>query len=166
MLYGILSVIAAAVLAGIDQLIKAWTTANLMPVGTMPLIPGVVELRYSLNQGMAFSMLWGKQGLLIAATSVALVAVTVYLFWKRPPLAERIAWTMVLGGGVGNLIDRIAAGQVVDYINLQFVDFAIFNFADICVTCGIALLFVAILAGEIRDRRTHSKEGSAPDADT
>ena len=97
----------------------------------------------------------------------------VYLFWKRPPLAERIAWTMVLGGGVGNLIDRIVSGQVVDYINLLFVDFAIFNFADICVTGGIALLFAAILAGELRERRgrkgqdagTKPKEGPAPDAD-
>lgn len=173
MLYGILSVAAAAVLAGIDQWIKAWATANLLPMGAMPLIPGIVELRYSLNQGMAFSLLWGRQGFLIAVTSIALLAVAVYLFWKRPPLAERIAWTMVLGGGVGNLIDRIVSGQVVDYINLLFVDFAIFNFADICVTGGIALLFAAILAGELRERRgrkgqdagTKPKEGPAPDAD-
>ena len=69
MLYGILSVAAAAVLAGIDQWIKAWATANLLPVGAMSLIPGIVELRYSLNQGMAFSLLWGRQGFLIAVTS-------------------------------------------------------------------------------------------------
>ena len=150
MLYGFLSVAAAAVLVAIDQWIKAWATANLMPVGAMPLIPGVVELRYSLNEGMAFSLLWGRQGFLIAVTSVALIALTVYLFWKRPPLVERIACTMVLGGGVGNLIDRVVSGRVVDYINLQFIDFAIFNFADIYVTGGIALLFVAVLAGELR----------------
>ena len=150
MLYGFLSVAAAAVLVAIDQWIKAWATANLMPVGAMQLIPGVVELRYSLNEGMAFSLLWGRQGFLIAVTSVALIALTVYLFWKRPPLVERIAWTMVLGGGVGNLIDRVVSGRVVDYINLQFIDFAIFNFADIYVTGGIALLFVAVLAGELR----------------
>lgn len=165
MLYGFISVAAAAVLAGIDQMIKAWATANLLPVGSMPLIPGIVELRYSLNQGMAFSLLWGRQGFLILVTSIALIAVAVYLFWKRPPLAERIAWTMVLGGGVGNLIDRIANGQVVDYINLQFIDFAIFNFADICVSGGIALLFVSILAGELRSRKTKPKEGTPPDAD-
>ena len=99
MLYGIFSVAAAALLVGIDQWLKAWATANLLPVGSMPLIPGIIELRYSLNQGMAFSLLWGKQGFLIVVTSLALLAVTVYLFWKRPPLVERIAWTMVLGGG-------------------------------------------------------------------
>ncbi|WP_294496286.1 signal peptidase II [uncultured Gemmiger sp.] len=163
MLYGILSMAAAAVLVGIDQWLKAWATANLLPGGVMPLIPGIVELRYSLNQGMAFSLLWGKQTFLIAITSIALLAVAVYLFWKRPPLVERIAWTMVLGGGVGNLIDRIASGQVVDYLNFQFVDFAIFNFADICVTGGIALLILSVLVGELRDHRHKSKEG--PDAD-
>lgn len=166
MLYGFLSVAAAAVLVGIDQLIKAWATANLLPVGSMPLIPGLVELRYSLNQGMAFSLLWGRQGFLILVTSLALIAVTVYLFVKRPPLAERIAWTMVLGGGVGNLIDRVLSGQVVDYLNLQFIDFAIFNFADVCVTGGIALLILSVAAAELRDRRQKSGKGGTPDADT
>ena len=165
MLYGILSVAAAALLVGIDQWLKAWATANLLPVGSMPLIPGIIELRYSLNQGMAFSLLWGKQGFLIVVTSLALLAVTVYLFWKRPPLVERIAWTMVLGGGVGNLLDRVLSGQVVDYLNFQFVNFAIFNFADVCVTCGIALLFVSVLVGELRGRKTPPKEGSVSDAD-
>lgn len=173
MIPSLLSLLAAAVLAGVDQLIKHWATAALEPVGAMQVWPGVVELRYYLNDGMAFSMLAGQQTLLIAVTTVMLAAVAVYLVWKRPPLAERIAWTMVLGGGVGNLIDRIVSGQVVDYINLLFVDFAIFNFADICVTGGIALLFAAILAGELRERRgrkgqdagTKPKEGPAPDAD-
>ena len=145
MLSGILSIAAAAVLVGIDQLLKVWATANLQPIGAMTLIPHVVELRYSLNEGMAFSLLWGKQGFLIAVTSVALIVLLGYLLLRKPPLLERIAWTLVLGGGVGNLIDRIASGQVVDYINFLFVDFAIFNFADICVTVGVALLFVCVL---------------------
>ena len=146
MLSGILSIAAAAVLVGIDQLLKVWATANLQPIGAMTLIPHVVELRYSLNEGMAFSLLWGKQGFLIAVTSVAL--------------------TLVLGGGVGNLIDRIASGQVVDYINFLFVDFAIFNFADICVTVGVALLFVCVLWGELGDRKKKpSGEEHTTDAD-
>ena len=174
MIPSLLSLLAAAVLAGVDQLIKHWTTAVLEPVGAMQVWPGVVELRYYLNDGMAFSMLAGQQTLLIAVTTVMLAAVAVYLVWKRPPLAERIAWTMVLGGGIGNLIDRVLAGQVVDYINLLFIDFAVFNFADICVTCGIALLFVDILLVETRRRKaetpqtagdTPAQEGGAHAAD-
>ena len=62
-------------------------------------------------------------------------------FVRQEPL-ERVAWTLVLGGGIGNLIDRVATGVVVDYINVLFVNFAIFNFADICVCVGVGLLMV------------------------
>lgn len=166
MVFGFISIAAAAVLVVIDQLLKSWATAELLPVGSMTLIPHVVELRYSLNEGMAFSLLWGKQGFLIAVTSVALLVLLGYLLLRKMPVLERIAWTMVLGGGVGNLIDRIVSGQVVDYINFLFMDFAIFNFADICVTVGVALLFVYVLWAELKDRKKKSSgEGPAADAD-
>lgn len=166
MVFGFISIAAAAVLVVTDQLLKAWATAELLPVGSMTLIPHVVELRYSLNEGMAFSLLWGKQGFLIAVTSVALLVLLGYLLLRKMPVLERIAWTMVLGGGVGNLIDRIVSGQVVDYINFLFMDFAIFNFADICVTAGVALLFVYVLWAELKDRKKKSSgEEPAADAD-
>ncbi len=145
MISGLLSLLGAAVLVVLDQLIKHWATAALLPVGSMEVLPGIVELRYCLNDGMAFSMLAGKQGLLIGVTSVMLVAVLVMLFVRKMPLAERIAWTLVLGGGVGNLIDRVLNGVVVDYINVLFMHFAIFNFADICVCVGVGLLMLVLL---------------------
>lgn len=145
MISGLLSLAGAAILVVIDQLIKHWATAALLPVGSMEVLPGIVELRYCLNDGMAFSMLAGKQGLLIGVTSVMLVAVLVMLFVRKMPLAERIAWTLVLGGGVGNLIDRVLNGVVVDYINVLFMHFAIFNFADICVCVGVGLLMLVLL---------------------
>lgn len=145
MISGLLSLLGAAVLVVLDQLIKHWATAALLPVGSMEVLPGIVELRYCLNDGMAFSMLAGKQGLLIGVTSVMLVAVLVMLFVRKMPLAERIAWTLVLGGGVGNLIDRMLNGVVVDYINVLFMHFAIFNFADICVCVGVGLLMLVLL---------------------
>jgi len=145
MISGLLSLLGAAVLVVLDQLIKHWVTAALLPVGSMEVLPGIVELRYCLNDGMAFSMLAGKQGLLIGVTSVMLVAVLVMLFVRKMPLAERIAWTLVLGGGVGNLIDRVLNGVVVDYINVLFMHFAIFNFADICVCVGVGLLMLVLL---------------------
>lgn len=145
MISGLLSLLGAAVLVVLDQLIKHWATAALLPVGSMEVLPGIVELRYCLNDGMAFSMLAGKQGLLIGVTSVMLVAVLVMLFVRKMPLAERIAWTLVLGGGVGNLIDRVLNGVVVDYINVLFMNFAIFNFADICVCVGVGLLILVLL---------------------
>ena len=83
MISGLLSLAGAAILVVIDQLIKHWATAALLPVGSMDVLPGVVELRYCLNDGMAFSMLAGKQGLLIGMTSVMLLAVLIMLFVRK-----------------------------------------------------------------------------------
>ena len=149
MIFGVLSVLAAAVLVGVDQLIKRWATAVLLPKTAMTLIPGVLELRYFLNDGMAFSMLAGKQKLLIAVTSLMLLGVLWMLFARKLTPLERVAWTLVLGGGIGNLIDRVLNGEVVDYINLLFMRFAVFNFADICVCVGVALWVLEIFLEEL-----------------
>lgn len=141
----LISLVAAALLVAADQGIKAWATAQLMPVGVMAVLPGIVELRYVLNDGMAFSMLAGKQGILIGVTSLMLIGVLVWLLRGDMPLLERLSWTLVLGGGIGNLIDRVLNGVVVDYINVLFMHFAVFNFADICVCCGVGLLILSIL---------------------
>ena len=127
MAYVVFNLLAAAALIGIDQAIKLWATNVLQPVGAMPLIPHVVELRFVLNQGMAFSLLSGKQLFLIIATSIALI----------------------LAGGIGNLIDRVLNGEVVDYINLLFMQFAVFNFADICVCVGVGLWVLEIFLEEL-----------------
>ena len=151
MIFGVLSVLAAAVLVGVDQLIKRWATAVLLPKTAMTLIPGVLELRYFLNDGMAFSMLAGKQKLLIAATSLMLLGVLWMLFARKLTPLEWVAWTLVLGGGIGNLIDRVLNGEVVDYINLLFMRFAVFNFADICVCVGVALWVLVIFLEELHE---------------
>lgn len=154
MISGLFSLLGAAVLVVIDQLIKHWATAALLPVGNMDLLPGIVELRYCLNDGMAFSMLAGKQTLLIGMTSVMLVVVAAMLFTRKMPVWERISWTLILGGGVGNLIDRVLNGVVVDYINVQFMHFAIFNFADICVCVGVGLLMLVVLLDSFKKEET------------
>lgn len=146
MAFVLFNLAAVAALVGIDQLIKLWASNVLQPVGAMPLIPHVVELRFVLNQGMAFSLLSGKQLFLIIATSAALLAVAYGLFFRsRGKRLQQAALVLVLGGGIGNLIDRIATGVVVDYINVLFMNFAIFNFADICVCVGVGLLMVWVL---------------------
>ena len=141
-----LSLAGAAILVVIDQLIKHWATAALLPVGSIDVLPGVVELRYCLNDGMAFSMLAGKQGLLIGMTSVMLLAVLIMLFVRKMPLTERAAWTLVLGGGVGNLIDRVRLGYVVDMLDTMFMDFPVFNVADVFVVCGTVCALIYYLA--------------------
>ena len=154
MAFVIFNLVCVAVLVGADQLIKLWAVQVLEPVGTMPLIPHVVELRFVLNPGMAFSLLSGKQLFLIAATGAALLLVAYWLFFRsRGRKLQQAALILVLGGGIGNLIDRVLNGEVVDYINLLFMRFAVFNFADICVCVGVALWVLVILLEETHEEK-------------
>ena len=151
MTYVILNLVLVAALIGIDQAIKYWAVEVLQPVGAMPLIPHVVELHFTYNQGMSFSLLSGQRWLLVGVTSVALVAVAYWLFFRcRSDRLRQAAFVLVLAGGIGNLIDRIVSGQVVDYINLLFMRFAIFNFADICICVGVGLWVLSIFFEECR----------------
>lgn len=156
MLTGICFVIGGLALAALDQLIKVWATTYLLPVGSMPLIPGFIELQYVLNDGMAFSLLSGRRWLLIGVTGVVLLAVAIALIVHKMPRLERIVWMLVLGGGLGNLIDRVRTGVVVDYLNFQFIDFPVFNFADICVCTGVGLLVLSLLLDLRKERRAAS----------
>ena len=152
MAYVILNLVCVAALVGIDQAIKLWATQYLAPVEAITVIPHVVELRFVLNQGMAFSLLSGKQLFLIIATSAALLLVAYWLFFRsRNNRLQQAALILVLGGGIGNLIDRVLNGEVVDYINVLFMRFAVFNFADICVCVGVALWVLVIFLEELHE---------------
>ena len=108
---------------------------------------------------MAFSLLSGKQLFLIIATSIALIFVAYGLFFRsRGRYLQQAALLLILAGGIGNLIDRVLNGEVVDYINLLFMRFAVFNFADICVCVGVALWVLVIFLDEVHADDTASKE--------
>lgn len=146
----VIKLVLIAALVAADQGIKLWASSVLQPVTAMPVIPGIVELRFVLNDGMAFSMLSGKQGFLIGVTSLALCVVAYLLFTEK--MFGRVGnagLLLVLAGGIGNLIDRALNGVVVDYINLLFMRFAVFNFADICVCVGVALWVLVIFLDEV-----------------
>lgn len=162
MLAGILSLLAAAALTLADQLIKLWATAELLPVGRMALIPHILELYYLLNDGMSFSMLSGQRVLLVAVTGVLLAVLAVQLLLRKMPRLERAAWVLVVGGGFGNLIDRVRTGQVVDYFNCLFIDFPVFNFADVCICVGVGLLVFAMLLDPLAERRTEKRQTDLP----
>ena len=158
MLVGILSILAAAGLTLVDQLIKLWATVELLPVGSKPFIPHVLEFYYLLNDGMSFSMLSGKRTLLVIVTGVMLAV----LVLRKMPRLERAAWILVVGGGVGNLIDRIRTGVVVDYLNCLFINFPVFNFADVCICVGVGLLVLSLLLDMRREQKAKQQKGSAP----
>ena len=153
MLVGILSILAAAGLTLVDQLIKLWATVELLPVGSKPFIPHVLEFYYLLNDGMSFSMI---------VTGVMLAVLAGMLLLRKMPRLERAAWILVVGGGVGNLIDRIRTGVVVDYLNCLFINFPVFNFADVCICVGVGLLVLSLLLDMRREQKVKQQKGSAP----
>ncbi|MEG1125552.1 MAG: signal peptidase II [Oscillospiraceae bacterium] len=151
----ILTFLSVGVLVALDQISKYLATVYLQPVGTLPFIPGIMDLNYILNDGMAFSMFSGNKFLLIGVTSVALIALALYLIIKKPSdKLEFISLVLILSGGIGNLIDRILNGYVVDFFNFTFVNFAVFNVADCFVTCGAVLLVITFIMQELKERKT------------
>ncbi len=132
-------VLLAACVAG-DQLLKGWVVTHLAVGESAPLLPGVVQLTRLHNTGAAWSSFSGKTGLLAAVTIVLMLAVAWLLVKRtvRHPLGVT-AGVLVLGGGIGNVIDRVCRGYVVDMLDLQFVDYPIFNLADCFVVIGVVL---------------------------
>ena len=134
------AVIILIVLIAADQLLKWWTVSHLALGESAPLIPGVIQLTRLHNTGAAWSSFSGKTGLL-AAVTIVLMAAVVYLVVKkivRHPLGLTSAM-LVLGGGAGNMIDRLCRGYVVDMFDLEFMSYPIFNLADIFVVIGVLL---------------------------
>ena len=136
MMYMIGALVAAVILA-LDQWVKYWVTVNL-PLGeSIPLLPGFMQLRTVHNFGAAWSSFSGMRWLLVAVTCCIGAAVAVLLVRRvvRHPLGV-MACAMILSGGVGNIVDRVRLGYVVDMFNLLFMEYPVFNVADICVVCG------------------------------
>lgn len=160
----IISFVLAAILIGLDQLTKALATAYLAPVGVRPFIPGVMELRYVRNDGAAFSLFanvaWGR-AFLIVVTAAALTAIAVWFIRKKPAAWwERWTFILIFSGGMGNWIDRVLHGSVVDFFATTFMDFAVFNVADCFVCIGAGLLALLLLRQELDAAKT--PEGGAP----
>ncbi|MBQ3603500.1 MAG: signal peptidase II [Clostridia bacterium] len=144
---------AIAAIAAADQLIKlAVLASSLVSGGIYTVIPDILQLRYVENTGAAFSLFSGKTELLSVFTAAVLLAGFVLIFTNK--IKSKLVLTsvvMLMGGGLGNLIDRVFRHFVVDYIEVLFVDFAVFNFADCFVTVGEFILIGYLLYDIIKD---------------
>lgn len=145
MIYGLLAIIAASVV--IDQIFKL-LVVNTLEIGqSVPLIDGVFHFTYVQNFGAAFSILQNRQILLIVVTGAVMAVMAVVLFKNAKKLSKivNLSLALVVGGGIGNLLDRIRLGYVVDYLDFQLINFPVFNFADCCVVIGALLLIVGVI---------------------
>ena len=132
----------AALTVIVDQLTK-WACTRL--TGSISLIPGILALTYTENTGMAFSLFSGRSWLLGIVSAGCILAGWLLLRRVRLGALSRTAAMLMLGGAVGNMLDRFLRGFVVDMFEFLFVDFAIFNVADAALTVGTALMAVSLL---------------------
>lgn len=136
------ALVAGAVVA-LDQLSKLAARSLLVPGEPVTLIPGVMDLSLIYNTGAAFSMGEGA-GPVFVLVAVLMCVAGACVAWRRTdvPLPLLLVVAAVVGGGIGNAIDRVALGAVTDFFMTTFMDFAIFNVADIFVTCGVIVALV------------------------
>ena len=132
----------AAVVVIVDQAVK-WACTRL--TGSVTLIPGVLALTYTENTGMAFSLFSGRAWALGVVSALCILVGWLVLRRYQLGRMSRIAAMLMLGGAVGNMIDRFFRGYVVDMFEALFVEFAIFNVADAALTVGTALMAISLL---------------------
>lgn len=139
-----------AILIVLDQLVKSYVVQNIALGEVKPWIPNLVSLTYLQNRGAAFSILQDQHLLFAVITLVVVVGAIWYLhkhmedsFWMV------LGLTLIIAGGLGNFIDRVSQGFVVDMFHLDFINFAIFNVADSYLTVGVIVLLLAMLKEEM-----------------
>lgn len=150
---------AAVILILLDQGTKLLALGSLKPMGSMTFLPGVLDFTFVENRGVAFGMFSGQRWMILVLTG-AIVGVLIYYYKKLPAGKEyrwvRCALVMVLSGAVGNLIDRVFRGYVVDFFEFTFVKWYVFNVADIYVVLGVLwLLFLMLFV--IKDEPSKEK---------
>ncbi|WP_225047836.1 signal peptidase II [Lacticaseibacillus kribbianus] len=148
----IIYLVFAAAMVGLDQWVKAWVIGHIALNQTIGFIPGVVSLTHIKNTGAAFSMLEGQQWFFYVITVVSLIIVA-YL-WREAnrSVFYQVGLALILAGTIGNLIDRLRFQEVTDMFQLDFMNFAIFNVADACLTVGVIIVMIYLLFIEGRHK--------------
>ena len=144
----ILPIIAVVILILLDQGTKFWALASLKPIHNMTLVEGFMDLTFVENRGVAFGMFSGQRWFILLLTGI--IAAGLIWFYKAMPKKKeyfplRVSLVMVLSGAMGNIIDRLFRGYVVDFFEFTFFEWPVFNVADIYVVVGVTLLALMIL---------------------
>src|SRR5215216_1230957 len=134
----------------VDQGVKSVVEGSMQVGESITLVPGFLSLTYIKNDGGAFGILGGSQVLLLVGSAVAVVVVLWMLLSGRPTKPTMVGCGLILGGAAGNLLDRLTAGEVTDYIHFSF--WYIFNAADAAITVGVTVLLLAALRPERADQ--------------
>lgn len=144
-----------AIMVGIvftDQLTKWLTVIYLQGEPSFPLWKDVLHFTYAKNEGAAFGMLSNHRWVFMVFSAIAIIGLLIYLFYFRPKSRWiQIPLAMIIGGGIGNMIDRCWLGYVIDFIDFRLINFAIFNVADSFVTVGAFILMGYLFKDMLRE---------------
>lgn len=136
-----------------DQVTKYAVENYLAPIRELPLWNGVFHLTYSRNTGAAFSILRNKQSLLIGITFIVMIFISFYLFKSiqtKEPWQLNLSLAMILGGGIGNLIDRVRLNYVIDFFDFTLINYPIFNIADCFIVVGTVILGYLLVFSDLK----------------
>ena len=139
----------------LDQVLKLLVITNMNLFDSINIIDNFFNITYVRNNGAAWSILSGNTLLLIFISLIALVLIYYYFIKdKKLNKLENISYSLLIGGTIGNLIDRLFRGYVIDYLDFKIFgyNFPVFNFADICIVIGIILICITLIGGEINVR--------------
>lgn len=144
----------AALVVIVDQIIKYFVATNLKPIGSTVAIPHLLDLVYVENRGVAFGMFKDMRWIFVVLTSIVIVVFIVLLIKNgNKSKLFSVASALIIGGGIGNLIDRVFLGYVIDYLQLSFFS-PVCNFADYCITAGTVILVIYLLFfSDIKDEK-------------
>jgi signal peptidase II len=150
----IIYTVVIAVGIGLDQLTKLLSVLYLSPITTLPIIKDVIHLTYVENRGAAFGMLADQRWVFITVSTVAILAMLAYLYLGHADnMLSAISLSMIISGGIGNMIDRVFVGYVVDFLDFTFMDFPVFNGADCFVCIGAGMLILYLVLDTVREMR-------------
>lgn len=137
-----------------DQITKFFISGWLAPNGSFPIFEGVLHLSYHENTGAAWGILQDARWVFLVFSTVAILAILAYLILaKTKPRGIPFALALICGGGIGNMIDRIRLGYVVDFVDVRLINFPLFNVADACVCVGTFLFVILYLRDEFRKKK-------------
>ncbi len=146
----------------LDLLSKWLVVRFLKPIDDYPLWDGVFHFNYHENRGAAFGMMQNSRWIFLTISSIAIVLMLIYLFSgiSKNKLSN-ISIALIVAGGVGNMVDRLALGYVIDFLYFKLIDFAIFNVADSFVCVGAGLLILSLILDIIKEEREKKRGNKA-----
>ena len=144
MLLGI-AIVNILILTICDQLLKSWVASSIVLGGSKQLIPDIIELTNLRNSGAAWSIFEGQQTFFTIITIIAIIVIGYFIWQYRKNIPMLIGLSLIMAGTIGNFIDRLRQGYVVDMFETTCINFPIFNIADMCLTIGVIWLIICIL---------------------